>query len=542
MTAPKIQIQQAVENDQLLTQLYPPTQTTLGSLTLEKRNLLLHSLLLLLLSLEHYSSYSRILLLNIASSLNLPLRMLTEGEVRVAKALAQVVKDIQQGDLTHKKKTTDDGKSSKKWKNNMADSGALIGPLVAASIGQAVGGGLGTSTTASVLGPLANNKLAVAAFFGLGRTVGKGMEQYAKDIPDLAFVPLHGSLGNQPEICKINPENRRFRVVFCINGWVNNEKPAGVSGATRPWKALEDHNEVHMLRWELETLGKIGNALEVVMKSTAWSKAKKEIIARTSEQSSILHDPACVKPTNTLGPVFASLHQAIWPAGLLNVCKVIDNPWCIGLSRADKTGSVLADIIISKGQGERGVTLVGYSLGARVIFTCLMALAERRAFGLVENAVLMGAPMPSDEFSWCAMKSVVSGRLINVFSENDHLLGFMYRMSSLHAGVAGLQRIQGVDGVENVDASANVSTHWRYQYMVGSILKHIGWENIDHAQVAKDEEVLAMVDRENVERERNHDADLAKKSGYGAENEVQQEPIPTRKRKNKNKNKNKKKK
>lgn len=180
--------------------------------------------------------------------------------------------------------------------------------------------------------------------------------------------------------------------------------------------------------------------------------------------------------------------EASWPLSLVKLSKIVDNPWSVGMVRAEKAGVVLADSIIRKVQGERGITLIGYSLGARVIYTCLMCLAEKRAFGLVESVVMMGTPAPSDSLVWCVLKSVVAGRLVNVYSETDYILGFLYRTSSIQYGVAGLQPIEGVIGVENVDVGSFVSGHLRYQSLVGSILKQIGWEDIDLKHVAQDEE------------------------------------------------------
>ena len=77
--------------------------------------------------------------------------------------------------------------------------------------------------------------------------------------------------------------------------------------------------------------------------------------------------------------------EALWPLSLMTVAEVIDNPFTVGLARSDKAGKLLADALINKVQGERPVTLCGFSLGARVIYTCLKTLAERKAFGLIEN-------------------------------------------------------------------------------------------------------------------------------------------------------------
>jgi len=184
------------------------------------------------------------------------------------------------------------------------------------------------------------------------------------------------------------------------------------------------------------------------------------------------------------------------PIALLKVSKVVDNPFSVAKNRADKAGLILADALINKAQGERPVTLIGYSLGARLIYSCLMNLAERRAFGLVESAVLIGTPAPSDAADWRAMRSVVAGRLVNVYSENDYILAFLYRTSAIQYGVAGLQEAQDVKGIENVNVSEMVSGHLRYQYLVGSILEKIGFENIDVEEVAREEETLALLEEE----------------------------------------------
>ncbi|KAK4455015.1 hypothetical protein QBC34DRAFT_391320 [Podospora aff. communis PSN243] len=511
----------SVEADQLLTRLYPPIPTSLSSMSVERRAMLLHSLILLFLSLEHYSAYTRVLLLHVTSSLLLPMRMLAEDEVRVAKSLAIAIKDISADELMQKK--AEEGKSARKWKVAMAGAagaalvgatGALAAPLVAAGIGSVLGGmGIGSAATAGLLGTVAESGLLVGSIFGIygARATGKAMEQYTKDIQEFAFIPLRGSVGEDSEIGKIGPDNRRFRVVLAISGWLTSE-----SDVAGPWHALGEQSEVYAVRWEPDPLIKMGTALETVIKSAAWSLAKKEIIART---------------------IFATMSQGLWPLSLLKISKIIDNPWSIGMVRADKTGAVLADIIMSKAQGERGVSLIGYSLGARAIYVCLMILAERRVFSLVENVVMMGAPAPANAATWCALKSVVSGRLVNVYSQNDYILGFLYRTGSIQFGVAGLQKIEGIDGVENVDVSAKVSGHLRYQHLVGSILKHIGWEDIDIQKVSEDEAALAKVEEKNRARERKRDevefGDNVRVLEQDTKRKTEQEAIRTRKTKGK---------
>ncbi|KAK4101361.1 DUF726-domain-containing protein [Parathielavia hyrcaniae] len=488
-TAPTI----TLEPDPVLAQLYPPTPTKLSSWPVEKRCLLLHALFLLLLSIESYSAYNRVLLLNMASALQLPLRILAEDEVRVGGALAQIAKNIPPELLTPKK--NEDGKPSRRWKAGLAGTlsaagagaaGSLTAALEAARIGSVFGApGIPGPAATSLLGIVGENSLAVAALFGIYgvRSTGKMMDHYVKDVGDFAFLPLRGLIGGDLEIGKIAPECRRLRVVLGISGWLSSS-----DDPISPWQCLGDQNEVYAVRWELEALTKLGGSFETLVRSAAWSMAKREITARTSE------------------PLFSNLADGRWPASLLKISKLVDNNWNNGMVRADKLGATLADVIMGKAQGERGVSLVGYSLGARAIYACLMCLAEKRAFGLVENAIMIGTPAPSEPLAWCAMKSVVTGRLVNVYSENDYILGFLYRTSSIEFGLAGLQRVTGVDGIENVDVTAKVSIHPRYQYLVGSILRHIGWEDTDKAQIARDEAEMTFYEDRNRKHEERRDA------------------------------------
>lgn len=518
-------------------QLYPPTPTTLSSLPVEKRCLLLHALLLLLLSLEHYSALTRVLLLNVASSLHLPLRLLAEDEVRVARGLTHIAKDLPPEALRRDK--TEDAKPARRWKAGLASiagalvtgaAGSLAAPLVAAGVGTVLGGiGLGGTATAGLLGAVAENGVVVGVLFGMygARSTGKMMEHYLKDVGDFAFIPLRGSTGQDPEMGKVAAVTRRLRVTLGVGGWLMKK-----TESTKPWQCLGEHSEVYAVQWELDNLTKLGNSLETLVRSAAWSTARKEIVARTSEPRSRCLRYAADK-ANQHGPVFSSLVDSHWPDSLLRISKIVDNNWSNGMVRADKLGTALADVIISRQQGERGVSLIGYSLGARAIYTCLMALAERRAFGLVENAVMMGLPAPSEPVVWCVMKTVVSGRLVNVYSENDYILGFMYRTSSIEFGVAGLQRVNGVEGVENVDVTAKVGLHTRYQYLVGTILHHIGWEDIDSDQVNRDEANMSFYEERNRKHEERREAVERGKTKSEVNKENEQGIIRTRMRKKK---------
>lgn len=70
--------------------------------------------------------------------------------------------------------------------------------------------------------------------------------------------------------------------------------------------------------------------------------------------------------------IFIGLINAIaWPASLITLASVIDNPWGVCCRRSAEVGKQLAEVLLSREQGQRPVTLIGFSLGARVIYYCL---------------------------------------------------------------------------------------------------------------------------------------------------------------------------
>lgn len=219
---------------------------------------------------------------------------------------------------------------------------------------------------------------------------------------------------------------------------------------------------------------RLGNSLNDVLFSYAWDGVTYTVVSRT---------------------LLGALYAGLWPLGLVKVASVLDNPFSVALARADKAGKVLARALIEKVQGERPVTLAGYSIGARVIYACLVELSEQHAFGLVESVILMGAPVPSDSLSWRKIRAVVSARIVNVYSAEDYILAFLYRSAKMQLGVAGLHAVQDVCGIESVDMSKLVTGHDRYRYLVGTILTKTGFGDVEFNKVAEQERALEVMER-----------------------------------------------
>ena len=223
------------------------------------------------------------------------------------------------------KKKAEENADSRKWKVGLATvagaaivgiTGGLAAPLLAAGVGSVMGGlGLGATATAGYLGTMASSTLLVGGLFGAygGKMTGRMMDQYAREVEDFAFIPIRTY--HRPR--KIEKEYRRLRVAIGISGWLTDKDEV-----VEPWRVIGPELEAFALRYELEALLGLGNAMTTMVKSYAWGYAKKEIIKRT---------------------VFASLTAALWPLGLLKISRIVDNPFSVAKARAEKAGEVLAD-------------------------------------------------------------------------------------------------------------------------------------------------------------------------------------------------------
>ncbi|UKZ48948.1 hypothetical protein TrVGV298_003185 [Trichoderma virens] len=475
------------EDVSMLQSAYTPIPTRLTTIPIEDREEALTCVLLLLLSTGKYSAHSRALVLYLTSSLELSQTFLNKTEAEIAMSLMESStanndqKEAMSADAEAAKRRQQN-KVSRFWKVGLASvagaavigvTGGLAAPLVAGAIGSVLGG-VGLGGVASFLGIFWMNGALVGTLFGAygAKMTGEMMDNYAKEVEDFRFLPLKEEVTTDvPEnLTKEQKEQRRLRVTIGINGWLNSE-----DDIKKPWRILSTDTEVFALRYEMSVLLSLGTALNDLVRSFAWTAFKAEVIKRT---------------------VLATLWAALWPIQVLAVASNVDNPFNRANNRSRKAGQLLADALINKVQGERPVTLMGYSLGATTIHACLQSLAERHAFGLVDTVVIIGTPAPSDPAHWRAIRPVVSGKIFNVYSENDMVLGFVYRMHSLALGVAGLQPIKGVNGIVNVDLSESVSGHLRYPSLTGEILRKCGFVNVKAGKDIERDDVIQMKDKE----------------------------------------------
>ncbi|XP_060794331.1 transmembrane and coiled-coil domain-containing protein 4 isoform X2 [Neoarius graeffei] len=313
-------------------------------------------------------------------------------------------------------------------------TGGLAAPLVAAGAGAVLGAG-GAAVLGSVTGIAIMASLFGAAGAGL---TGYKMNKRVGAIEEFEFLPLNSG--------------KHLHVTVAVTGWLCSGK---YSSFQAPWRSLDACGEQYCLKWESRYLMDLGSVLD-----TLWDGLV-SIVAQEALKYTVLS-----------GIVTA----LTWPASLLAVASVIDNPWGVCLSRSAEVGKHLAQVLRSRQQGKRPVSLIGFSLGARVIYFCLEELAnDKGSEGVIEDVVLLGAPVDGSEKTWARLSKVVAGKIVNGYCRGDWLLGFVYRSSSVQLSVAGLQPINSNNRhIINVDLSSVVKGHLDYMRQMDTILVAVG--------------------------------------------------------------------
>ena len=463
----------------------------------ERLQLLGETLLLLLSKCAGYDARLRLLMIRIAHHLEIGQDEFTEeieeGLIDRLEAESVTVAEPPASDQPQQPQKW----SKRKWL--LATAGVLTGaaacsltaglaapyflPALASAVGLTAGAGAFLAGGGGVA--------LMATVFGVA---GAGMAGYRVSrrfagLKDFKFVPLRD-----------RERNRSFRVIIAVSGWLGNRERHNDSPSSAWISAFYEQldlklfdAEFYCLGFEEEVLRNFGSSLADFLKTTAVTVAASQFISYTVATS-----------------VSAAL---MLPLSVLQAGDLIDNPWTLGVDRARKAGKALAEALRCGAQGRRPVTLIGYSLGALVIFSCLEELArivfqeaqglprnvisragsaldltqvtaqsddsmaqQASLFGIIENVVLMGLPVHVPTASiWCQLKLLVSGRFIHCYSKSDWVLGFLHRSSTVkfNTQVAGLGPIADVSSIESVDVSDLITSHQHYESNLSKILERI---------------------------------------------------------------------
>jgi uncharacterized protein DUF726 len=273
-----------------------------------------------------------------------------------------------------------------------------------------VGGGLVIGLSAGLLAPLIGAGLAAGfTTFGVAGTgtflAGAGGAAIITTTgvvtgSNIAFKASNRRTG-AVQTFEYRPlhNNKRVNLILTVAGWLTGK----VDDVRLPFSTVDPiMGDIYSLWWEPEMLQSMGDTINILA-TEALTQALQQILGST-----------------ILVALMAALQL---PIVLTKLAYIIDNPWTVSLARADLAGLILADSLIDRNLGARPITLVGFSLGARVIFACLRELVKKGQLGIVQNVYLFGSPVVVNKDEYIKLRSVVAGRFVNGYATNDWILG-----------------------------------------------------------------------------------------------------------------------
>ncbi|KAL6927390.1 hypothetical protein ACO0SA_003688 [Hanseniaspora valbyensis] len=428
-------------------------------------------LFLLFLSKGNYDARSRVILKQFAEYLTITNEEINQFEKRITETLE--LEQSEQQKLSRDDILKDRRKLRKRKKMayvGLATVGGslvlgLSGGLLAPVIGAGVAAGLSTVGITGLSGFLTGiggTATVAATSTAIGANIGgSSMSRRMGSVKTFEFRPLYN--------------NRRLNLIISISGWMTGAE----DDVRLPFSTLDPvEGDLYSLYWEPDILKSTGDTMNILAS---------EAITQTIQQ--VLGA--------TILTAFMGAIQV--PMALSKLGYLIDNPWNVSLDRAWNSGLILAQYLIEKDLGDRPITLIGFSLGSRVIYYCLRELCKRGATGIVENVVLLGAPVVYDKDELVMCRSVVAGRFVNGYSEKDWILGYLFRATAGGIStVAGLTAIES-EGIENFDCSDLVNGHMGYRKNIPKILKQLGFETLSDEFVEIDDK--PDPDREKKQKE-----------------------------------------
>lgn len=419
---------------------------------------LICDLFLILLESSVYDARSRTLLLQFASAIGISNLEIYQFERRITDSLEideafEILNNNQTWDESdilkeHKKRQ----RNAKIVKVALATAaGGLVIGLSAGALAPVIGAGLaaglttiGISGTGGFLAGGAGTAIITTSGVLSGMRAGKNaMQNRVGSVKTFEFIPLHN--------------NRRVNLIITVSGWMSGT----MDDIRLPFSTVDQvMGDLYSLLWEPEMLTSMGQTINILAN---------EILAQSIQQ---------ILGSTLLITLMAGLQL---PMMLSKLGYLLDNPWNNSLDRAWRSGKVLADTLRRNKLGVRPITLVGFSLGARLIYSCLLSLAKSGDFGIIENVYLFGSPFVINEDEIAQARSVVSGRFVNGYVKQDWILGYLFRATS-----GGLRTIAGLCpineekfDVENFNCAEFVKGHMQYREAMPKLLRMVGWEVLE---------------------------------------------------------------
>ncbi|OQD64764.1 hypothetical protein PENPOL_c007G10665 [Penicillium polonicum] len=431
----------------------PSEMPTSDRIDIDLRWTVLCDLFLVLIANSAYDARSRTLLERVGAALDVTWLQISRFEKRVTDSLEMQEQAEKENwdESDHMEKRRKMALKRKYMIMGLATvGGGLVIGLSAGLLAPVIGAGLaagfttvGISGTSAFLGGAGGTALIASSATLGGSTIGmRASQRRMGAVQTFEYRPLHN--------------NKKVNLIVTVSGWMTGK----VDDVRLPFSTVDPiMGDIYSVLWEPEMLRSMGDTINILA-TEALTQGLQQVLGST-----------------VLMALMASLQL---PLVLTKLAYLIDNPWIVSLARANSAGLVMADSLRERNLGNRPITLLGFSLGARVIFSCLKELAEKGAHGLIQNVYLFGSPVVANKDEYLKARSVVSGRFVNGYATNDWILGYLFRATS--GGimkVAGLAAVEGIPGIENFDITTLVNGHMDYRKAMPRILREVGWEVLE---------------------------------------------------------------
>eukprot|EP01133_Synstelium_polycarpum_P007567 gene7567-8853_t len=249
----------------------------------------------------------------------------------------------------------------------LALTGGLAAPLIGAALFHV---GAGTAIFSVLTATGVSGTALTSVLFGAagGMISADRMNRHTSGLGDFSISKINETFG--------------LHVVIGVQGWV--EHPDGV----------QDKAE-----WELNLLNGVLCLGEVY--TISWENQ-----LLYSLFDSLKNYKLQVEDNNTFAKFTSKMmHDAILPsASILEAGSIISTCWGQVKDRAQRAGKLLADELIERRFGSRPITLIGVSMGSRLIYFCLLELVKQKQYGIIENLIFIGSPIPVDLPVWAKIR------------------------------------------------------------------------------------------------------------------------------------------
>ncbi|KAJ4271797.1 hypothetical protein NW762_000503 [Fusarium torreyae] len=440
---------EALDGEELTDVKTPSQLPTTSKIDIDLRWTVLCDLFLILIADSIYDARSRVLLERVGESFDISWIDICRFEKKVTEAL-----EMQQA--AEKENWNEDEHTEIRRKRALTRryvmmglatvGGGLVIGLSAGLLAPVIGAGLATGLTAigvtgtsGFLGGVGGAAIITSGAAASGSIIGgRAADRRTGAVRTFEYRPLHN--------------NKRVNLIVTVSGWLTGK----VDDVRLPFSTVDPvMGDIYSVLFEPEMLRSMGDTINILA-TEALTQSIQQILGTT---------------------ILAALMSAIQlPIILTKLAYLIDNPWAVSLDRATSAGKILADSLLERNLGTRPITLVGFSIGARVVFSCLQELSKKGAVGIIQNVYMFGSPIVVKKEEYLKAKTVISGRFVNAYNRSDWILGYLFRLTS--GGIrriAGLAPVEDCPFVENMDVTDLVNGHMDYRQKMPSLLIRCGW-------------------------------------------------------------------